>query len=89
MYPDEGKTQGNCTQTNLKQHLTFIKTTNRMGSSLKTHVHTHTTNKTEEQRGSPTDFGGNTPNSDPCQKMFNFYDAVKITFSLLCAHIVF
>lgn len=57
-----------------------------MGLSLKTQrVHTQQT----KQRRSPTDFSGNTPNSDPCQKMSNFYDAVKITFSLLCAHIVF
>jgi len=86
MYPNEGRTQGNCTQTNLKRHLTLIKTTNRMGSSLRTQAHAHATNKTE---GLSHWLQRKSSQQRPSPKMSSSCDAVRKTFSLLCAQIVF
>lgn len=73
-------TQGSCTQTNLKQYLTFIENTNSIGSSLEAHTHP------KQNRGGLPQTSVEIHPTVTLAKNDSFYDAVKIT-SLLCAHI--
>lgn len=84
-YPDEEKTQGDRTRTNLKRHLTFIKKTQTGWDRAWKLTLTHTPNKTEESHWLQWKYS----HQWPLPQMSSFYDVVKRTCSLLCARIVF